>query len=36
MGFFIYHIKEDCRAPDHPTLHLPYACSLDIAPLIAP
>ena len=26
MGFFLYHIKEDCRAPDHPTLHLPYAC----------
>ena len=36
MGFFIYHIKEDCRAPDHPTLHLPYACSLDHDPLVAP
>lgn len=29
MGFFIYHITEQCTAPDHPTLHLPYNCSLD-------
>ena len=29
MGFFIHHIKGDCRAPDHPTLHLPYNCSID-------
>lgn len=29
MGFFIYHIKDSCRAPDHPTLELPYNCSLD-------
>lgn len=29
MGFFISHIREGCRATDHPTLPLPYACPID-------
>ena len=29
MGFFPYHVHEGCRAPDHPTLPLPYNCSID-------
>jgi hypothetical protein len=29
MGFFPYHIGEQCRAPDHPTLQLPHLCAID-------
>ena len=29
MGFFPYHLQENCRANDHPTIHLPYNCSID-------
>ena len=29
MGFFPFHLQENCRAHDHPTLRLPYNCSID-------
>ena len=29
MGFFSYHLQTNCRANDHPTIHLPTNCSLD-------
>ena len=27
MGFFPYHLQTNCRANDHPTIHLPTNCS---------
>lgn len=29
LGFFPYHVETHCRANDHPTLPLPYNCSID-------
>ena len=29
LGFFTRHVHEACRAPDHPTLPLPYLCPID-------
>ena len=30
LGFFIYHLHEDCRAPDHrKALSLPYVMPID-------
>jgi len=29
LGFFVSHVKENCRAADHQTLPLPYVCPID-------